>query len=98
MFDLKFHKMIAEVIRFHEEVNDYSIKINTTNKQDAKEQLINRQLEVASKFNMTEQDFLYILLYMRRMNVYFAKYYQSVAEKQMKQVMRNIPRQNFDML
>lgn len=87
MFDLKFYGLIAELFKYHNEVNNYNNKFGK--RILTREDLIEKQLEILRKYMISEMDYGELVIYMRFIIIYFAKYQLSVAEKQHKQIVKN---------
>ena len=87
MFDLKFYGLIAELFKYHNEVNNY--KNNFGKMVLTREDLIEKQMEILRKYTISEIDYGNLVIYMRFIIIYFAKYQFSVAEKQHEQIVKN---------
>jgi len=87
MFDLKFYGLIAELFKYHNEVNNYKNKFGKM--VLTREDLIEKQMEILRKYTISEIDYGNLVIYMRFIIIYFAKYQFSVAEKQHKQIVKN---------
>ena len=87
MFDLKFYGLLAEIIQYHNDINNYSKRFSK--KFLTKKDLIENQMDIIRKYNICETDYGDLVIYMRFLIIYFAKYQLAVAEKQMKQLNKN---------
>jgi hypothetical protein len=84
MIDIRFHNMLTQLYKYHEDINNYNKYKNLT-----KADIDSLFYDILSQFKITIEQYSILNIYLKLSYLYFANYSQTKVEKQTKQIMSN---------